>query len=299
MERERFRDCATKIPQPVIDTSGAFVKLQKYFGGWGMVKSFYLSLGFLCLSACVANIDEIHYFATQTTPTPENPSGIVNIFRVEIDATAAFSNVRYIAGEYDERAVDLFINETKATNYSAQVDLSMPATAPIFTHVCSMADKPDDMEADAYREQCIEDYKNRLALIRVAGGDDGKDPPIKESFVFIFSTDANAISETIGAIAENRVAMESLNALLHKDTFDELSRMRTLSTLEDQKAKATLDTLTRLFQRDGESPYAEDASADSMRDIAILRTIAVAMEPGASVNFNTYEEAEAWFSARN
>jgi len=39
---------------------------------------------------------------------------VINIFRVTVHGNAEMANVRYISGFYDQRAVDLFFNETRS-----------------------------------------------------------------------------------------------------------------------------------------------------------------------------------------
>ena len=113
-----------------------------------------------------------------------------------------------------------------------------------------------------------------------------------DSFVIIFSTNADAIAETIGAISENTVAVQSVNYLLHKDVLEEAAVAENLKPLNERSRSATTSALATLFTDD----YATNSNGGINPELTILRTVAIALEPERSANLNTIEEAKIWFS---
>ena len=224
------------------------------------------------LSACTASFHDNHYLATVKPGTSE----IVNVFRVTVRGSAQMSNARYTAGFYDERAVDLFFNEVKAD------DLTPGKGAPrIFADVdCA------GVAADA----CQAKRAQRLAMVPV--GDSAQQS--HGAFVMILSTDADAISSTIGAFSESDVAMQSTLFLATKDTHREAAKIAAASTTVSGLRTGTMKTIEGLLQIDPTS----SAEADQ-RNLAILRAVAGGLSPQAPPNFTTKDEASAWFAIQN
>jgi hypothetical protein len=131
------------------------------------------------LGGCSATFHEKHHFATVDTETGE----VQNIFRVTVNGDASMTNARYVAGFYDERAVDLFFNEIQSRPLT-DADRNSGAP-PIFRQVdCSGM---DEAACKAKQDQI-------LRMIPV-GADLGR----TGTFVMILSTNADAIANTIGS----------------------------------------------------------------------------------------------------
>lgn len=108
--------------------------------------------------------------------------GTVNFFRVRVEGDAQTAKTRYLAGFYDERAVDLFFNELKSTGDDLR---------PIF--VTGQKAPGED------------------AALKPLTPDKGKG-----TFVMIFSTNPKAVADTIGAFAESQVVSDALTNLVNR-----------------------------------------------------------------------------------
>jgi len=234
----------------------------------------------LLLCGC-ASVDEKHYMGAFTPPTLDNPSGLVNIFRLNIHGDAGFSNVRYIAGTYDERAVDFFLNEVKSDDYAPSEKLKFGKR--LLNLSCPTVD--GEILSD---EACKKAYDAALTVSPLASGPESN----FDSFVIIFSTNADAIAETIGAISENTIAVQSVNYLLNKDTLEEAALVSNLKGIKGKSRNATLASLSALLSEN----YANDGIKKDSTELNILRAIALALEPEKTVSFTTIDEAKVWFS---
>lgn len=236
----------------------------------------------IALSAC-ASVKEQHYIGAFTKPSANNPTGLVNVFRVNIKGNSGFANVRYITGTYDERAIDFFLNESKAKDYSPSAGLKYGPQRIFEKLECGDKEgKPIDEAA------CKKVYKDAVSVSTLTTGPNGTN----DSFVIILSTNANAIAETIGAITENEIAIKSVNYLLNKDTIEEAA----LITAKNADFAATrvtaAGTLGTLLTED----YAGSTSKDTSTELLILNLLANELSPGRGIYFSKIEEATAWFS---
>lgn len=237
------------------------------------------------LTGCAASIDEQHYIATFGEPTPLNPTGFANVMRITIDGNAGFANVRYIAGHYDEYAADLFLNNVKSSPYSSSTGVAQGANT-IFSlcvpadNKASSGDTAGGSDGDG-AQPALKDGDNKACKNSVDG----------DTFLIIMSTNADAIAETIGAFAENQVAIKSLNYLLNREVFDAQHLTTELQPQVTSERKAMLASLEALF-----AEYEARDAASVTDEIAILQTIAVALNPTGNVAFTEIEEAKAWLS---
>ncbi len=239
----------------------------------------------ILLTGCAASVDEKHYFAAVGRPTAENPAGIVNIFRLKVNAKTGLANARYIAGTYDERAVDFFFNEVKSEDYKPSGGLGF-GPDKIFPLTCPTKD-----DSNTEKDECKEAYQQAIKVIPLSPNTPDDD---FSAFVIILSTNANAIAETIGAIAESEVAIQSVNYLINKDTFESAERFKAEKALLNRERNALVEDLTARFAK-----LESDESPNSRSEMAILRAIAIALEPDKQISFDTTKEADAWFSTVN
>jgi len=114
-----------------------------------------------------ANIREDHYFKSYS----KNAGVATNYFRLTVKANADLSSARYIAGYYDERAVDLFFNEIKSAAGTNQTN-------------------PSKLFMDNQESPGSDEVLKPL------------DPQQQGAFVMIFSTNAEAVANTIGNFAK-------------------------------------------------------------------------------------------------
>lgn len=186
----------------------------------------------ILLSCCGANVKEEHYFATYSGQNGVEPK---NFFRLKVIGETSFSNARYVAGYYDERAVDLFFNEVKPTS-----------TQQVF-----LADQKDPGTEDKVKPLTPADGRGR--------------------FVMILSTNADSIANTIGAMSENQAAMEALNNLVNKSQIERLQQSAAETPMRKASAAAAVRQLTTLANSMGDD---SDATAANGAVLGILNELA-------------------------
>lgn len=128
------------------------------------MRSAVLLSALLLTSGCATSFTEDHYFKS-VSASSGRPT---NYFRLRIHGRACFSSARYIAGYYDERAVDLFFDEMKS------------------------ASSQDDAKIESlFQGGEIDLVGEKIAPL----------PPAPEhgAFLMIFNTNAKAVANAIGA----------------------------------------------------------------------------------------------------
>ena len=232
-----------------------------------------------------AGVTERHYFGAFESPTPSNPTGLVNVFRVNIDANGGWSSMRYIAGVYDERAVEFFLNEAKSQTYTPG-----SGTTAGLPKIFDLSCKGSDGKAMT-PEDCRQAHEKKLTLgslatgMQQAGG----------SFVIILSTNADAISETIGSIAESDIMIKSVNYLLNKETIDKAAGITAIKSDVEANRKVAFKTLGSVMG----TAYKANQSKAVSDELLILNLIAGELEPDKTVLFTEIEEAKKWILSIN
>lgn len=239
-----------------------------------LIKPFLAAIIGLSLSSC-ATFDETHYFASidQATQTP------VNYFRLKIKGDAKTTGMRYVSGFYDERAVDLFLNETKSTKID-NFNLEGAAVPPIFPTVNCTG--KNDAECTALQQP-------RLSLVPV--GNKGKNDGV---FVMILSSNADSIATTIGAFAEEQQNVTNVMYLLNSDLYKDVARTKALAPIEQKNRNLVLQQLSaQLLAADS----ATTSTENSQVYLGILNSIATTINPSAR-GFTDIAAAKLWFSTR-
>lgn len=226
------------------------------------------------LSACAARFGEQHLFATIDPTTNQ----VVNIFRVHVKGSAELSNARYIAGFYDERAVDLFFNEVKASELSDS-DTKRGADAIFKTVDCA--------GKDVAACQAAQDQVLRVVPVGSKPGNEG-------AFVLILSTNADAIAGTIGAFAENESVVQSAMFLATGARRKEAAAITARSGIVVNARNASIAELDALITS---ASAATTSTARTTLYLAALQAAAAGLAPNAPPNFATEAEARSWFSA--
>ena len=157
-----------------------------------------LPLVALMLASC-ASFHEQHYF--QTTDSRGEP---INYFRVRVDGSSGLSNMRYLSGFFDERAVDLYFNEVKPTSATPDTAANIE---PLFQS----------------------NQKSPGTDTTIAG----LEPTTHGALVMIFSSNPNAVADTIGQFAETQQVADALTNLVNRD------RVRAARTSTRQQAIET------------------------------------------------------------
>lgn len=210
----------------------------------------------LLLAGCAATVDERHYFATYATG-PSGESRPANFFRLEVKGKAGMSNARYLAGYYDERAIDLFFNELKA---------------------------PDN-------QKLFQD------AAKIPGTDEKLKPlgPAMDNgaFVLILSTNADSIANAIGSFAESQIVAQAFTRVINKERYKDKMR----SDVDTMSRSAQADVLIKkleLHLAGADGAASSDAARKSYLR-ALFSLAQAAGYRGAE--FPNFEEARKWFNA--
>ena len=204
----------------------------------------------------------------------------LNIFRINVSGDTSLTNVRYLAGFYDERAVETFFNETKsttidATNFASLASMPMPRlTAAV----------PCKDPASAECKTATDDAA-KLVPLGSKSGDGG-------AFVLLLSTNPDAIVSTIGAFVDDTNVVSATMALVTKPQRDAVSTINATRTTVTNERSAIATELDQLIKT-GEG----NAAIDSESYLSALSALAGALAPGAAPLFTSIPEAKAWFAA--
>ena len=212
--------------------------------------------------------NERHYFKSVNFEKGE----AVNYYRLEVKGNAGLSSARYVAGYYDERAVDLFFNELR----------SGPVCLTENDGTCSATNGSRKLFVDAQKSPGKDEIIAPL------------DPNQHGVFVMIMSTNADAVANTIGSFAENSVAADAITNLLNHDKIRESRRSIAILDVARNRATAFAGELEDLFGKvptDGDSvPATKGAYIDVLN--AITRAL------GAPQEFTDFTSAREWFIRR-
>lgn len=256
----------------VIASLTSCIKMGREMRRANLSKLVVTSLFAVMFSSC-ASVGEQHYFASVDTETNE----IQNVFRLTVRGESDFSNARYIAGYYDESAVDLFFNEIDSGGYSQTNDGSLPG-APRFFDTC---------RKDETTEQCRERRKVDLSVVPLGSGADGDN----RTFVILFSSRADAIAQTIGAIAEDSTIKKGLFRLANKDTIKANAALSVTSNIDQSKRRALKQEIGLLITE------ADGKTSNSEEYLGVLAVVARGLSPSAPVRFENWDKAQSWFES--
>jgi hypothetical protein len=221
-----------------------------------------LAVQVVLISSCGTHFGETHYFQSVKVDPISKAETVTNFYRLKVSGIAAFSGARYVSGYYDERAVDLFFNEMKLG-------------------------KTDETKSFSLFSDDLKD----------PGGDE-KIKPLSPSdqtgaFVMVLSTNASAVTNTIGQFSENQIAAEAITNLVNRESIRERQSDSQADAVKVSQAKNTaiqLDKLFELIEKDKSSLTESDANKALLR---ILNTIARAQGKGQSIE--SFEDAEVVF----
>ncbi len=222
-----------------------------------------IGLALAALVTSCSSFEEKHYFAKFDGNTGQP----VNFYRLSIRGGGQFSAARYVAGYYDERAVDLFFNTIKT--------------------------KTSDQEKELFRPIFRDDLVNPGTQDKIKplspGTTDG-------AFLMIFSTDAKAVSDTIGSFAENQLAADAITNLVNRDAVQEARAATPDLDLQIGLSTALRAELDRLVGKLQATPPPTQAAANGIL-LDMLHLIARQVEPSAS--FADLDQASTWFQGRD
>lgn len=216
----------------------------------------------LC-SGCMVSHQEVQHFRSEQTPP--------NYFRLSIESHGYFTRAKYSSGFYDEKALDLFLNEFGHKDYSKSGNQSSE-TQPNTTDSSGQGDS-------------------------LTPGGDGfqiKSLTSKGVYAFIFSTNADEIASTIGAFAENQVAADYISALVNQERILTLKEKEKELSQNVKSLPAVKTELEGLVSQIPEQP-AGSGTPDLTSYVYLLNAITRALNLPA--NFQTLDDAKPFFDA--
>ena len=221
-------------------------------------------LAVCCLSMIgCTTFQEDHFFSEEV-----QGAAYPNFLRVRVKGGAVFSSARYVAGYYDERALDLFFNEikTNANNPGKipkifEANLMLPGTS---TKLVPLQDPSQ-------------------ATDRKSG-----------TFMMIFSTNATVVANAIGAFAESNAVADAVINLLNEEKVKAARQADANLSIDQRQATATVSDLDKVMAR-----ILAQAAANQSVDEEMLRLLnGLARGLGSTSTLANTEEAQAWFDAR-
>lgn len=208
----------------------------------------------IILQGCVVSHDEISHLKSSGDSS--------NYFRVEVSSNAFMTGSSYSSGLYDERALDIFLNE----------------------HGTNSSDSVNEVKVPSKK-----DYKTK---------EDGKKnktaQPLKSTgvYAYIFSTDADDISNTIGAFADNQVVADHIVALLNQDKLEKMQE-------EDLRIEMNLAQSASVFKElqdlVAEIPVDQPTSSNPNLSSYYSLLNAIARALGSNRRFESFESAREFF----
>ncbi len=219
----------------------------------------------VCISSgCMVTHSEVQHFRTDYDPP--------NYFRLSIESTGFLSRAKYSSGFYDEKALDIFLNEFGSKDYAKSGQVSSISQSDEKT----MFDK-------STAETTSKDGHVQLKPLSSNG-----------VYAYIFSTNADDIARTIGAFAENQVVADYISALINKEKLTALDdKEKTLNQKAGAIASIRME-LEGLISQVPDQP-GNDAQPDLSSYIYLLTAIARGVDLQAS--FKNLDEAKAFFDA--
>ncbi|MDM0122592.1 hypothetical protein [Variovorax arabinosiphilus] len=215
------------------------------------------SLALLCALCGCTSFSQTYHFQSGGAG-----GEIPNFYRVKVEGNAQTAKARFLAGFYDERAVDLYFNEIKSTGNGE------------------------------LRKLFENDQK--------APGEDSTIKPLtpeqgRGTFVMIFSTNPKAVADTIGNFAESQVVADALTNILNKREVEAARMLGARGAAGDLSSTALADELGALLPADAGTP----ASATVLERGYRRALEAISRQIGGPQSFADFDAARAWLGRTN
>jgi hypothetical protein len=223
-----------------------------------MKKPFYFLISIFLLS-CQAG-HELHYFKQGK-----------NYFRISVDEKAFLSSSRYTSGYYDEDAVDKYFGEIHRPDSTGRI-IPLKKTS---TSTDSSAHQSDN---ENKKTESVQESLQNTKL------------------VLILSTDATAVADQIGSLAENEQTLETIARLTHKGTIDQNNKLKGDLQLIDQKNKSIAqmgDAFIGGITIDSTGNARSQQNKVKTSLLAFINSLASTM--GHKVPFANLTEAQQWY----
>lgn len=205
----------------------------------------------LALGGCTS-FSQVYHFQSAAAA-----NGVPNFFRVKVEGDAQTAKARFLAGFYDERAVDLYFNELKPS--------------------------------DQYIRKLFENDQK-------APGEDTVTKPLtpdksRGTFVMIFSTNPKAVTDAIGNFAESQVVADSITNLVNRRELDAARVLTASAPTAAKSADAVADELAALLPADSTAPPGSETALKR----SYLRALeAIARYTGGPQSLADFPAAKAW-----
>jgi hypothetical protein len=186
-------------------------------------------------AGCASGFREEHYFRATDRRTGET----VNYFRLTVQGRDGGTASRFVAGLYDERAVNYFFNEIRTG------ETLKPLLATDVRDSGDLELRPLGREGEA------------------------------GAFVLILSTNAKSVADTLGEFAENQLIADAMTNLINRDSITESRRFGVLRRTGERRGESVRGHLTELFK---ELQGASDRAAAHRLLLQIARTIGASGE---------------------
>jgi hypothetical protein len=205
----------------------------------------------ILVSAGCTSFSQTYHF--QSEPAA---NGVPNFFRVRVEGDAQTVRARFLAGFYDERAVDLFFNELKSSD---------------------------------------KDIRKLFEDNQKAPGEDTVIKPLtpdrsRGTFVMIFSTNPKAVADTIGNFAESQVVADSITNLVNKRDIEAARQLTAGAATAAKTADAVFDELAALLPANSDTP----PPADALKRSCLRALEAMARQTGGPQSLASFDAAKAW-----
>ncbi|MCO7227541.1 hypothetical protein [Pleionea sp. CnH1-48] len=210
---------------------------------------FFLFSSSFVLSGCVVMHDESQLFKSKGEPA--------NYYRVKVSSAAFMTGAKYSSGFYDEKALDIFLNEFGEHSESNE-------------------------NSEGSIQNNYEDPKRKNVSIKSLASNG--------VYAYIFSVNAEEITRTIGAFSENQVAADHITAILNKERIKLVDEKRSNVEQKLLKRQAVASELDALMKAIPSSPPPSSLSGYDN----ILNAIGKAL--GYKKGFSNWDEARAFFN---
>lgn len=156
-----------------------------------------LTSGILLMSStvsCASYVNEVHYFRSHTEDKDHVPN---NYYKVVVDGYTFGSSARYLAGYFDETAVDSYFSE-----------FSQPANGKF----------PQSLSSEKSSEGNSEDNQSTLKKQPSGESIEPINPALKgRRLILILSSNSDEVATQIGGLAESQKLGGALTRVFNKD----------------------------------------------------------------------------------
>lgn len=234
------------------------------------VVAFVFILGIVLLCGCSMKVRETHHLGIWDHEQQQ----FMDFYRIKVLATAQFSTAHYTSGIYDEKAVDLMFNEFRKSDPDTLNSRSLRSLSSA-SGLCS--------------ENTGADKEGTSEGICVSDG----------VFVFILSTDARAIADTIATFAQSEALASAIYSLANKEVVAESKKIEAYREVRSTVGESLAARINLFFNQADiilDGPGAEDDKLAKFRENYLQLLYTIARPLGRKSAFDSLMEANVFFS---